>query len=323
MFEFAYSGPERGALEITHAGGDGIPAGNLEIRSSRGTRVEWPELGSTVETPSEDVTEGSTAEIHEGILNWPTDVRPDETVRVIYLDESGAPTTLGRFPETEDGTTTGAATSEKTEEPTEERGDATVFADSFDDSQFLDRWQYVNDDQRNGTTLSEGDGVLSHEASFSYSAGRGNIVTPSFDTNGGVVTATARIRTLETDFWGYGIGIRYPDGGIGLKEHKWEGFDRLAAFGVEDRPERYASDYRAYGEQPHKAKFASATDSTEWLEYSMTVDTEAGELLRVQRGDEVFEPGIALLSTSDQIRLQLGGGGGHNVEYDSVELRIE
>lgn len=252
---------------------------------------------------------------------------PDELIMVQTADGSAqqaATTPAATATETEPATDT--PTEEET--PTESATDADtpaeqlegLFTDHFSDGEFLNQWEYVNSDTKEGTELEESGSRLHHVAPASYNAGWGNIVTQQSFESTGTVRITARFRTNQSDYNGYGVGIWSEDGGVTLKEHKWEGFDRFAAFGVADRPEKYASDNDTYGEQTHKAKFASAMDDTDYVTYSMTIDLDSTTLTRVRRGDEEYDPSLDIGDVSDRFRLRLGAGGGHDVEYDYVQL---
>lgn len=121
-FTFEYA-PEEQRLTITHDGGGAIPADALSINSSRGKRIAWSELGSTSETGDEEVTDGSSAVLGPTIINWEQPVTRTELVRVVFAQEDGSVTTLGRF---ESELT---ATAEPTATPTPE----VVFSDDFED----------------------------------------------------------------------------------------------------------------------------------------------------------------------------------------------
>ena len=94
VFEFDNS---RTVLRIELAAGGPIPASALSIRSSDGTAVPWPQLGSTAVASGGTVKPGDTAVIGASILGWPTTVRRGETIRVVHHTEEDVRVTLARF----------------------------------------------------------------------------------------------------------------------------------------------------------------------------------------------------------------------------------
>lgn len=310
-FEFEHT---EGSLTIRHAGDDPIPAGRLVVRSSDGTRVRWNELGSTAVREDGTVSAGDTARIGSSVLNWPDSVGGSETVRVVFMTESGSPTTLAKYvPAQQSG-------EQSSEQPSGSAG-SILFADEFDDGEFLDRWRYAEGQDTDAFELREQDDVLFHQAPFEYGSNdNGTILSQDSFEATGRIRISARIRTLITDYWGYGFGLGFENTGVTLKNHKWEGFDRFAVFGVEDRPAEYASDYGAYGEQTNKAKFGPATVQSDFVTYSMTIDVDAGELLRVRRGDSTVETSMSVGDTAGPFEIHLGTDGGHEVEYEYIRL---
>jgi len=217
-----------------------------------------------------------------------------------------------------DSRTTGPT---ETETPTEPSSGNVLFSDEFENSELLDQWRYADDEQPSASNLEMRDSVLYHQAPFGYGGeDNGDIITQSSFEETGTVRLSARIRTIISDYWGYGFSLRFANNGITLKNHRWEGFDRFAAFGVENRPEEYSSDYDAYGEQTNKAKFASATTHSDFVLYSMTVDIDNGELLQVRRGEETWSPSLDIGDTTGSYNVHLGAGGGHEIEVDSIRL---
>jgi len=197
----------------------------------------------------------------------------------------------------------------------------TLFTDDFDDAEFLDQWEYEADEQTDEYEITEQESILSHNVPFSYGGEyNGNLLTQdSFDSSGTVVVS-ARIRTLLSDYWGFGFELDFGDNSISLKNHRWESFDRFGPFGVEGRPDEYSSDYNYYGEQTHVAKLASATTHADFEAYSMTVDLDAGELVSVERGEESWDLALDIGDTAESFRLRLAGGGGHEIEIDSITM---
>lgn len=196
----------------------------------------------------------------------------------------------------------------------------TAFYDDFDNGVYDRVWEFANGSKPSKVAVAESGSVLRHRAPYSYSSSRGNLRTRNRFEAAGNVKITVRMRTRTKDYWGYGFAVRFETGGLTLKNHKWEGFDRFAAFGVEDRPDKYASDYHQYGEQTHKAKFGPATSSTRQIVYSMTIDTDAGRLIRVRRGRSTYNTSLDIGDVSGPFHVTLSCGGGHDVEYDFVKV---
>ena len=93
-FGFNYSA---GSLKITHTGGDAIPAEHLFIRSSEGTKVRWPNLGSTAVSASDTVSSGDTAMLGASVLNWPNAVNHSERIHIVFQEGVESVTTLATF----------------------------------------------------------------------------------------------------------------------------------------------------------------------------------------------------------------------------------
>ncbi|MFB6071154.1 MAG: hypothetical protein ABEJ76_09035 [Halanaeroarchaeum sp.] len=120
-------------VKITYLGGTRVVAGTLWIQSaSDGTKVNWPQLGSTSSAADEPLTRGDTAVIGKGVLHWPTNVDRSDTIRLVYR-EGDAPTTIARFSPPERTTT--VTTTVPPKEP-------TGFSDGFEDGD-LEDWSAV------------------------------------------------------------------------------------------------------------------------------------------------------------------------------------
>lgn len=94
-FSFEYR-TEENQISIQYDGGADIVAGDLQIRSSSGLEVQWPQLGSTVASPEDLIDPGATAVLGETILNWGEAMTRQDTVRLVHMG-GDAPATLGRF----------------------------------------------------------------------------------------------------------------------------------------------------------------------------------------------------------------------------------
>jgi serine/threonine protein kinase len=207
---------------------------------------------------------------------------------------------------------------ETSSEPTE----TILFSDEFDDGEFSDRWEYAEGQDTSAVEVSEDNDILYHRSPSEYGGeNTGTILTQDSFNASERVRLSGQIRTLISDYWSFGFGFSFQDNEISLRSQQWEGFDRFAAFGVEDRPDRYASDYDYYGEQTHKAKFAPATTRSELITYTMTVDVDSGQLLRVQRGEETWDVSLDIGNTEGEFSIILGGGNNHEVEFESTELQ--
>jgi len=192
------------------------------------------------------------------------------------------------------------------------------FTDTFDDGDYNNNWKLVPGTDARENKVTESDGTLRHQGARNYGGNSELQTQQSFDANG-TIRIEVRLRTRSTDFNGFGFAVRGSNKRFGLRENKWEGFDRFAAFGVKDRPDKYSSDYGSYGEQTSKAKFAPATDSIDFRRYSLRVDLDADTITRVQRGDEVWDDlSLQTKAVGDSFRLGIPFGGGHDVEYDAI-----
>lgn len=192
-----------------------------------------------------------------------------------------------------------------------------LFSDDFEDGDYSDTWAFGRDNEPDDDTVRESDGRLVHESAFSYNNGATLLTDQAFTAEGRRRLET-RMRTRTTDYWGYGFGFQFGDTSVKVKEHKWESYDRLALGRVSDRPSEYASDYR---DNPNTAKLAPATTSTDFLGYSITVDFDAGEILEVTRGDEVFDLSLPMEAFGSSYSIKIGDGRGHKVEFESIALR--
>lgn len=201
-----------------------------------------------------------------------------------------------------------------------ETGENALFRDDFTDGTFEDRWSFAEGERNDDTEITETGTTLRHDSPANYGPNEPILTDRSFETEG-AHRITMRARTNESDYNGWGISIRGEEAGVSLKNHKWEGFDRLAVFGVTDRPNEYASDYDAYGEQSNKAKLAPATSRTSFLTYSITLDFEADTVTGARRGEQTWDLSLQMRNLGDSYRLQIPAGGGHDVEYDVVSVR--
>lgn len=116
-FSFEYRSEEN-QISIQYDGGANIIAGDLQIRSSSGLEVQWPQLGSTVASPEDLIEPGATAVLGETILNWGEAMNREDTVRLVHVG-GDAPATLGRFSPPESSPLTSTVPSTSTPEPTE------------------------------------------------------------------------------------------------------------------------------------------------------------------------------------------------------------
>lgn len=125
-FSFDYHDNQKQAV-IRYDGGADIVAGDLQIRSSTGLEVRWPQLGSTVASPEDLIEPGAAAVLNETILNWGEPVARDETIRLVHIG-GDAPATLGRFTPSESSTLT--STVPPTDVSTEGSGTSTQVPDT-------------------------------------------------------------------------------------------------------------------------------------------------------------------------------------------------
>jgi len=200
---------------------------------------------------------------------------------------------------------------------TQSTAGSVSFSDRFDDGTLNSQWEGagINDPQ-----VTESDGTLSHAVDFNYGSDNNRLqTTQTFDTTG-THRIEMRVRTTQSDYWGYGVALDGTNGKVNLKEHKWERFNRFVVSGVTDRPDKYSSDYKYYGEQTHKAKLADATSETSFITYSLTVNFDTQTVTEVRRGSETWETDLQIKDIGDSYQLRLPTGAGHDVEYDAIAV---
>lgn len=223
----------------------------------------------------------------------------------------------------ESGVTTGDASqdtaSDESGATTDDSSQTAEFVDDFADGVFTDRWEYISGQQAEGNEIRESGTTLRHIGAANYGPNSPIRTRRTFRADG-TVRVEARIQTREASYNGFGFSIRGEDAGFALKNHKWEGYDRFAVFGVTDRPDRYESDYNAYGEQINKAKLAPGTLDTSFIKYTLTVDFNTQTVTRVSRGDETWDLALSVRDIGDSYHLSLPAGGGHDVEYDAIAV---
>lgn len=184
--------------------------------------------------------------------------------------------------------------------------DPLVFYDDFDYSDYsfsatsgvTDVWELTEADDE--TIEVQNQDVLYHNSPFAYNNGGNMLTTESFESSG-VKTVGARIKKVGSDYyWGYGLRLDFDNGAINVKEHKW-GFN---------------NDLKSQSSWGN-VDLASPSSSNEWLNYSITIDFETGDVLKVRRGDETFEPDLTI-NPDSEFQVEIGNGRGHDVKYDSV-----
>ncbi|MFB6122314.1 MAG: hypothetical protein ABEJ78_02505 [Haloferacaceae archaeon] len=222
-----------------------------------------------------------------------------------------------------DSTVTNGPETTATEPGTPTRTPApSSFVDSFSDGDYADTWRFIEGNEPDDDSVSEADGALEHVVPQSYTNGATLRSRQTFPAEG-TIRLEARIRSRTSDYWEFGFGIGSSDHGVSIREQKWESYDRFGPTGVANRPDEYASDYHAYGEQRHFAKLAPATSRTESVDYSMTLDFEAGAVVGVSRGGRQYDVSLDLRSVGDAFFLLIGNGRGHDVEYEYVRFEWE
>jgi len=198
------------------------------------------------------------------------------------------------------------------------------FSDEFDDNTYSDVWRVPQGDSSDDEIISETGGKLIHASEKSYNNGATLRTIESLSAEG-TKRIEVEMRSRLTDYWGYGFGILFGEGGrLQLQEHKWEGFDRFGVSGVESHPPEYDSDYDDNYEDyddTHFARVDSATTSTEFTPYSMTVDFDSGKIVSISRADDTSE--LNLRSSSNTYQITIGDGRGHEVEYKYIRVYSE
>jgi len=176
-----------------------------------------------------------------------------------------------------------------------------TIADEFNDGTFEDKWRITEQDDE---TIQETNGHLRHESPKNYNNG-GNMVSRSQAAATGTVTLTIRQRQEQSDYWGTGIRVRFDDGTIRLKEHKWRDNDALRL------------KVRGENVEEKEKKLASPTSSTSWLTYRLTLDFSTETITSVRRGEDTYDVSVDFSGISgDTYRVELGGGRGHDTLYD-------
>ena len=200
---------------------------------------------------------------------------------------------------------------------TQKTAGSASFSDRFDDGTLNSQWEGAGIDD---PQVTESDGTLNHAVDFNYGSDNNRLqTTQTFDTTG-THRIEMRIRTTQSDYWGYGVALDGTNGKINLKEGKWEGFNRFVVSGVTDRPDKYSSDYNFYGEQTHKAKLADATSETSFITYSLTVNFDTQTVTEVRRGSKTWDTDLQIKDIGDSYQLRLPTGAGHDVEYDAIAV---
>ena len=339
VFTFEYDHGNQ-ALRITFKGGDQPAAGELLVRSSDGTQARWNELGSTSVTESEDLSEGETGSIGGLVINWEDPVSVGERVKIIYRPTSNSPATIAEF-DTETAVTatsdqnstnqtdqdstnqtdqnstnqtdqdstnqtdqdssnqTGQDSTDQTPPPTD--SDATLFAEQFADGNHGDRWTIGAVDDE---TIQEEDGYLLHDSPKRYNDG-GEMRSIESLTAEGVQTITVKQKTRIAEYWGFGFGITDGDVEIDLVEHQWEDNNDLMLTGGAE----------------NNYNLATATTSTELIEYAVTIDFESQTVTQVTRNGETYDTNYTFAADFDKsYDIHLGEGRGHEVEYHSIRV---
>lgn len=207
-----------------------------------------------------------------------------------------------------------------TEEDAEDREDdeddeddepAAVFADEFDDGDFEDTWEFRSGNEPDDDLVEERDGVLYHQSPKEYNNGADLSTQQSFESSGTVELRTM-IRSLREDYWGFGVALRFENGGgIELKEQRWGRDDELQLKFL--RPD-------AENDVTRVADLGYPSDATQ---YGFTVDFENGVVRGVHRGNDALESALEFPTSdfgTDSYWIRIGVGRGHEVEYDVVTL---
>lgn len=192
-----------------------------------------------------------------------------------------------------------------------DEGDGALFVDEFDDGTFEDIWAFKPGNGPDDDTVEERDGVLYHQSPKEYSNGADLFTQDSFEA-GGSVTIRTEIRSYRENYWGFGFGISFDDGGgIRLKEQKWGRNSRLQVAFVVPNGENAL----------HGITDPASPD--EMTEYGFAIDFENRVVRGVGRGSETFDGQIQFPDAefeSDTYSARIGIGRGHEIEYGSVRL---
>lgn len=180
--------------------------------------------------------------------------------------------------------------------------DSGSFVDTFEDGRYDDRWELTAADDEE---IREEGGNLIHRSPRAYND-NGDLLTVEEFPATGQRTLQVRMRTEDASYWGFGFGIDFGDGGVHLKEHKWAANNDVKL--------------QARGDDA-SAVLGAPTSATDWTEYAVDFDFDAGTITSVRRGNEQFTPNFDFSAVAGEtFRIRIGIGRGHQVRYDEVRL---
>jgi hypothetical protein len=299
QFSFEY-GSADSQVVIRYDGGPDVKARHLQVQSTAGTQVQWPELGSTQTQPAATIPEGATAVLGENILNWGRQVGRAETIRIVYTGGE-SPITLGRF--TPPGTPTPTQTPTDTPTPTP-TPTPVLFRDDFQDGTYDETWDVTKHHEEE--SLTEDGGVLTYESPIDatiYEPDMTVITRQSFSGTGTHVfeanyrtESYRRIRIFR-------VLSQNTDGKIELSEVKQDSRLKLS---LPDGSVGVAEDM----------------GTGEWRTYRMEIDFDASEVVSVTRAGQRYELNESFSGDFGEYKLGIGEGNGVS-KFESVSITNE
>lgn len=176
------------------------------------------------------------------------------------------------------------------------------FVDTFEDGRYDDRWEVTAADDEE---IRETGGSLVHYSPTAYNDAGDLMSVEEFPAEGRR-TLEVRMRTEEPNYWAFGFGVHFGDGALHLIEHKWAENDALKL--------------QMWGDGASTA-VGPLTSSTDWTDYALELDFDAGTVASVRRGNEQFSPNLDFSAVAGEtFRIRIGIGRGHRVRYDEVRL---
>lgn len=182
-----------------------------------------------------------------------------------------------------------------------------IITEQFDDGSYTDTFTIREQDDE---TIEVQNGRLLHESPKNYNKG-GTMLSGEFDATGTVQFQTNAKFDL-TNYWGYGMGFWFDNARAWIKEQKWGEEDRLKAV------------VKGQNVTSEAVTVAPPTSSNTWQPYSLMVDFDDKQLLRVRRGEMTADISLDISEAySDTVRVFIGGGRGHRVRHDHVSVTRE
>jgi len=304
-FSFAYRPSAEGgpAVRIEHASGDGLPAGEVRIRTSDGDSALWSELGSTSERADEDVTTGASARVGPEVVNWPSAVPPTESVTVLYVPGEQSVTELNRFdPPTPTPTATPTPTPTDAPTPTESPTPHPGLVTGFEGGD-LSAWTVAKRGASGSAAWSvTDDHPVSGEYAAMYRGDRQQVLA----SVSGLDTYPSRGDTVEfgfykdsadaTGWFGFGVqSVAYEAGyRLRVRNHNWANHAETAKLVRLDGDEREKTVLDTVDYEPAAHAGERLRWEVRWGDPTIEVrafDSEGERLVSLSAADETYDDG--------------------------------